>query len=299
MKKILIFGGAGLVGSRFIDLHSQNFEITAPDVSSLDILNKDQILKTLEEINPDTVVNFAAFTNVEGAEDQKGDKEGVCFQVNVKGAKNVAEAVQSFGKHLIHISTEYIFDGIKSVSPYTEEDKPNPINWYGQTKYFGEQFVLESGCLAIVARICMPFRAFYELKKDVARFFLEQLKLGKPIKVIEDQRVTPTLVDDIASAIKILIESNSSGLYHISSIDSVTPLEFAKIIAEVFKLNYSLISPISLDAYNKEKKAKLLKFSWLNPAKFEKEFGEGILHTVKEGLVTIKKEIDVKASDQI
>src|SRR3989338_824490 len=115
MKKILVFGGAGLVGSKFIELFSHKFQFLAPDISEIDILNKDQVSKTFEQFNPDTVINFAAITNGEKAE-----------------------------------------------SPYSEEDKPNPINWYGQTKLFGEQFVLESGCFCVIIRICMPFSSFYD-----------------------------------------------------------------------------------------------------------------------------------------
>lgn len=299
MKKVLVFGGSGMVGSKFISLYNQIFEIKAPLAEEVDILNKDSVLQFIKNFNPDSIVNFAAFTNVEGAEEQKGDKSEICFQINAIGAGNVAEAAKDSGKHLIYISTEYVFDGTKEVSPYTEDDKPNPINWYGQTKYFGEQFVLESGCRSTVVRICMPFSPFYELKKDIARFFLGELKTGHEIKAIEDQRVTPTIVSDIAAALKIIIESETCGLYHVSSTDSVTPLEFAKTIAEVFKLEYSLVKSISFDEYNKVKKAKLLKFSWLNPTKFEREFGEGILHTVEEGLVLFKKEIDGELPSQL
>ncbi len=292
MRKILVFGGSGLVGSKFINLYSQDFEINAPDASSVDILNKDQVAKVIKELNSDTVINFAAYTNVEEAEKQKGDKSGICYLINAVGAKNVAEVCHQFNKKLIHISTEYVFDGKKSEGPYTEEDKPNPINWYGQTKYFGEQFVLESEVSATLVRICMPFSAFYEFKKDIARFFLDQLKSGNRINAVDDQKITPTLVDDIATALKVMIESDANGFYHVSSTDSVTPLEFAKSIAKTFELNYSLVNSIRFDEYNKEKMAKLLKFSWLNPTKFEKEFGMGILHTVGEGLMLFKKAID-------
>lgn len=292
MKKVLVFGGSGLVGSRFIKDYDRTFDIKSPTAKEVDILNKDAVARITQEFNPDTIINFAAFTQVEEAENQKDDREGICYLINAVGAQNVALVCKEFDKKLIHISTEYVFDGTKSESPYTEEDKPNPINWYGQTKLFGEQFVLESGCQVTIVRISMPFSAFYELKKDVARFFLEELKEGKEIKAIEDQRVTPTVVSDIANALKVILGSRVTGLYHVSSTDSVTPLEFAKTIAEVFKLNYSLINSISFDEYNKGKKAKLLKFSWLNPTKFEREFGEGILHIVEESLILFKKEID-------
>lgn len=292
MKKVLVFGGSGLVGSKFITLHSQTFKINAPSTPEVDILNKDQIAKAVEQFNPDSIVNFAAYTNVEEAESQRGNQDDICFQINANGAENVAEVAKKFDKHLVHISTEYVFDGKKESSPYIEEDKPNPINWYGQSKLIGEKFVLESGCKAVVVRISMPFSAHHEAKKDIARFFLEQLKMGNQVKAIEDQRITPTLVADIANALASILENQSAGIYHVSSKDSVTPLEFAKTIAEIFRLDYSLVSSINFMEYNKNKQAKLLKYSWLNPAKFEREFGDQILHTVEEDLIIFKKEID-------
>lgn len=290
-KKILIFGGSGLVGSKFIELFNQVSDIKYPSISDVDILNYESIANMAQEYNPDTVINFAAYTAVEEAEKQKDDKNGICYLINAIGAKNVAGVCKDLGKHLIHISTEYVFDGTKNDNSYTEEDKPQPINWYGQTKYFGEQFVLESGCDLSLVRISMPFSAFYELKKDVGRFFLEQLKAGNEITAVEDQRITPTLVSDIANGLKVFVDLKRIGIYHVCSKTSTTPFEFAKLIAEAFGLNKSLVKPISLDEYNKNKKAKLLRYSWLNPSKFEEEFGEKVLHTIEEGVRLFKLEI--------
>ncbi len=287
--KVLIFGGNGLVGSSFFESNKDYFEIDAPLSSVIDITSKDSLLKYLGSSDTEVVINFAAYTNVEEAENQKSDKNGIAYQVNALGAKNVAEVCKIFGKHLIHISTEYVFDGTKQDFPYIEDDKPNPTNWYGQTKYFGEEFVLSSGCRVEIIRISMPYTPFYKAKSDIARFFLEQLKNGKQVRGIDDQRITPTLVNDIAGALKTLIDAQAEGIYHVSSTDTTTPLEFAKTLAETFQLDYSLIGAISLEEYNKNKKAKLLKNSTLNPAKFEEEFGEDILHTVEEDLVIFKQ----------
>ncbi len=292
MKKVLVFGGSGLVGSKFIGLYHRDFEIRAPLVTDVDILEKDQISIILEQFNPDCVVNFAAFTDVEAAEKQTGDKNGICYLINAIGAKNVAEVCFKLEKKLIHISTEYVFDGAKSASPYKEEDQPNPINWYGQTKYFGEQFILKSGCFATIMRICMPFSAFYEFKKDVARFFLGQLQAGKEIHAVFDQKITPTLVDDISNALATLINHPVAGIYHVCVKDSTTPFEFAKLLATEFYLDNSLIKPVFFEEYNKNKQAKLLKNSWLDSAKFQKEFGSDFLHTTKEEVKLFKSQID-------
>lgn len=292
MKKILVFGGSGLVGSKFIELFDDELEVEAPQMQAVNILEKVQISKAVEDFNPDSVINFAAYTSVEEAEIQKNDKGAIAYQINVIGAKNVAEVCKDFNKHLIHISTEYIFDGEKMDIPYNEDDEPNPINWYGQTKYLGEKEVRLANDKSLIVRISMPYSPLYEEKKDIARFFLEQLKLGNKISAIEDQQVTPTLVNDIAAALKILTDSKALGIYHVSSTGTTTPLDFAKTIAEIFHLDYSLIQSIKFDEYNQTKKAKLLKNSSLNCAKFEKEFGEGILHSIEEGIIAFKKEID-------
>ncbi|MBI2018492.1 NAD(P)-dependent oxidoreductase [Candidatus Daviesbacteria bacterium] len=287
MKKLLIFGGSGLVGSKFIESHNQTFEINAPPAKEVDILNKNQILKALEDLNPDSVINFAAYTNVEQAEEQTEDKAGVCFQINAMGAKNVADACRILDKHLLHISTEYVFDGTKAERPYVEEDKPNPINWYGHTKYFGEQFVLGSGCKSSIVRISMPYSAYYEFKKDVARFFLEQLKLKNPIRAVVDQLITPTLVDDIADALSEIVKKRLEGVINVSCKSSTTPFDFAKTIAKVFGLNESLVNSISLTDYNLNKKAKMLKNSALDPSKFDSLF-PGVLHTLDESVNLFK-----------
>lgn len=291
MKKVLVFGGSGLVGSKFIELYKDYFETSAPQVTEVDILKKDQLINCVQRFNPDTIINFAAYTQVEEAEKQIGNKNGICYLINVVGAKNVAEAAKQLNKKLIHISTEYVFNGVKSDSPYTEADQPNPINWYGTTKYLAEEAVLQADPTVLIMRICMPFRAFYEIKKDVARFFLGQLQEGQEIKAIADQKVTPTLVDDIAHALKVLTDLPCLGIYHVCSINSITPFEFTKLIAQAFNLNTSLIKPISFDEYNKQKQAKVLKNSWLDTSKFVKDFGIDILHTIEENVQTFKRQL--------
>lgn len=297
--KVLIFGGSGLVGSRFLELSKNTFEMKSPPASRIDILNINQISKAIEQFEPAFVINFAAYTDVQGAENQKDDKEGICYKVNAQGAKNVADVCKDNRVHLIHISTDYVFDGSKDGSPYTEEDKSNPVNWYGMTKHFGDQFVLESGCTATIARISMPYSAYFELKQDVARFFLGELKVGNRVKAIKDQRITPTFVDDISGALWVLIEKEEQGIYHVSSLNYTSAFDFANLLAKTFELDSSLIEGISLEEYNKNKLAKILRFSWLNPAKFVKRFGEGILHSVEESVEMFKRAVDGKLINQI
>lgn len=295
--KALVFGGSGLVGSRFIDLNKENFDIYSPNTTLVDILDSQQVFKEIEKVDPQIVINFAAFTDVQEAEKEKDQKDNLCFRLNVTGAKNVSAGCSKFGKKLIHISTDYVFEGEREERAYTEDDKPNPKNWYGQTKFYGEEEVKKSETGFVIVRISMPYVAHYTLKKDVARFFLDNLRLKKEVSAIIDQKITPTLSDDIANALAkissaLSMEINKSKLYHVSVTNNTTPFDFATLIAEAFNLDASLIKPVSLDEYNKAKQAKLLRYSRLDPSKFIEEFGENILHTVEENVKSFKQMVD-------
>ena len=290
MDKLLLFGGNGLVGSRFIELFSDIFEIKAPSADEVDILNIESVEKIIQEFNPDALINFAAYTNVEEAENQTDDKNGICYQVNVLGAKNVSKVCQDLDKFLIHISTDYVFDGQKD-SPYTEEDSPNPINWYGMTKYLAEEEVKKANGRNCIVRISMPYRAKYEIKKDIARFFLSELKKGNEIKAIIDQSTTPTFIDNIAKALSEIVKTQVEGIYHVSAKGKTSAFEFAKTIARTFSLDQSLIKGITLAEYAHSKKAKILKNSALDCSKFDQEF-PGILHSIEEDLHSFKQSVD-------
>lgn len=290
-KKLLIFGGAGLVGSKFIDLFSNKYEITAPKIDDLDILNEDQLFRFVKNQTAEIVINYAAFTNVDKAEEEKGDKNGLAYKLNALAIKDLSEICLDSNKHLIYYSTDYIFDGTKEKEPYKEEDQPNPQNWYGETKYLGEKFILESGAKNTIIRISMPYSAGYDLKPDIVRFFLSELQLGKEITAIDDQIITPVFVDDAANALDAIISSDAIGIFHTVSTSSTTPFEFARLIAEKFGFDKSLIKRVKFDEYNKTRSAKRLQYSWLSVLKFEKEFGKEILHDVEKGIDKFKQQI--------
>lgn len=291
-KKVLVFGGTGLVGSLFVETYGREFKIKAPSVETLDILDQNQLSSALKDFKPDSVINFAAYTHVQSAEAQQDDKNGLCYKINAKGARNVSEACKKENIHLIHISTDYVFSGEKSEAPYNEKDSPNPKNWYGKTKYFGEKFVVDNSYPFTIVRISMPFRSKFELKGDIARFFLGELRNGLKIRATKDQKITPVLVNDVAEALSEIIKKRSLGLYHVVSTNWTTPYEFAKLLAKTFGLDISLVKPITLDEYNLGKSAKILRYSWLDTSKFLREFGDGILHTVEESVELFKKQID-------
>lgn len=290
-QKLLIFGGSGLVGSKFISSFQHKYEITSPEIADLDILNRDVLFSFIKSQAAETVINYAAYTNVDKAEEEKGDKNGLVYKLNVLAVKDLCEICHETNKHLIHYSTDYVFDGTKSDKPYTEEDKQSPVDWYGETKYLGEKFILESDILATIIRISMPFSSYYDLKQDIVRFFLSELMLGKEIIAIDDQIVTPVLVDEAANALDKIIESHATGIFHTVSSSFTTPFDLARMIADKFGFDKNLITPIKLKDYNKTRTAKRLRYGWLGIEKFEKKFGKEILHNIEEGIDIFKRQI--------
>lgn len=287
--KILILGGSGLVGSRFIEMTTE-YDIVAPSHEELDLLDFKKLETYLQEVDAEVVLNFAAFTNVDSAEEEKDDENGSVYKLNVAMPKFLAQTCTSLNKYLIHISTDYVFDGTKQ-TPYTEEDLPNPVNWYGTTKMLGEDAVKESGANYLIVRPEMPYSSHFDKKLDIARIFVKMLKEGKEINGVSDQKITPTYVDTLVNGLFKLIEARATGIYHLASTDTTTPYDFAVMIAEKFGLNKGLIKAVPFEEYNKTRTAKRPQNSYLDVTKFETEFGEGILKTVEESVEEFKNKI--------
>lgn len=291
-KRILVFGGSGLVGSRFLELNKDNFDIDAPTSSDLDVTDEPALNKYLESSNAEVVLNFTGFTNVDGAEDEKDDQNGQTYKLNVLVPKNLALKTKELNKYLIHISTDYVFDGTKEDSSYTEEDEPNPVNWYGQTKLFGEKEVSDNGGNFSIIRIEMPYSAHFEKKSDFARFFYNKLKSGEEITAISDQKITPVFVDSLVGAIKVVIDDRWQGIYHIVSISSTSPFEFAHKMAKEFGFDTSKIKSTNFAQFNNGRKASRPKNSWLDVKKSYEKLPEGTLMTIDESIEEFKRLID-------
>jgi dTDP-4-dehydrorhamnose reductase len=284
MKKLLILGGSGLVGSRFIELTKDQFEVDSPSHNDLDLLNEVEIASYLSKSDAEVVLNLVAITNVDNCQAEDGNKEGNVYMLNSLVPQTLANECKKTGKHLMHVSTDYVFDGEKTDLPYTEEDVPNPINWYGQTKRWAEEFVLAIDPNFTIVRPEMPYSAVFEKRQDFARFFLDSLKAGKEIKAIEDQHITPVFVDFAVQAFAKLIEEKAGGIWQIASADSITPYDFAKEVALQAGLSSESIIPVKFAEFNAGRKASRPHHSWMSVKKFEQRFGTAILKPNKEGI---------------
>lgn len=265
-------GLSGLVGSRIVEILNdysfRNLDLT----TGVDITDPQAVKNALEQAPGEVLLHCAAFTDVDAAYQQRGKKRGQCFRINVLGTRNLARQCARLGKYLIHISTDFVFDGEKT-SPYTEVDQPHPIEWYGQTKLLAEQEVQKSAVYSAIVRIAFPFRASYPPKRDVVRTIMNKLEKGSLYPMFADQIITPTFIDDIAKALKVFIRKRPRGIYHVVGASHISPYELAKKINRIFGFGFGDIKKGSLEEYLKTSRRPYQKRLALSNRKAARELG--------------------------
>jgi len=248
--KILGSGLSGLVGSRVVELFKNSFTFVDFSLASgISILEPRQLEEAIAKNSDfDCFLHLAAFTDTNQASAQNGDENGLCYQLNVIGTRNIVNLCKKYNKYLINISTDFVFDGKKD-GAYTEDDAPNPIEWYGQTKYLAEQEVLNSGIPSSIVRISFPYRANFGDKKDLVRKAIDGLKTNSLPPMFTDQIITPTFVDDIALGLKYFFENKPTGIFHLVGSSSQSPYDMGQLIAKIWGFDPQLIPQTSLKAY--------------------------------------------------
>lgn len=277
--KILLTGATGLVGSKFLETFKDKYEIVTIGRSNvdieLDLTSEEQVSKVIEEESADAVINFAAFTNVDGAEAEKGDRSGEVYKLNALLPAWLANSCKKTGKDFYHISTDYVFNG-ESDRPYTEEDLPSPVDsWYSISKFDGEENVkkaYESKEEFTIVRISFPYSGTYRRKLDFVRVIIDKLSKKEAYYGISDQKIKPTSVDDIASALDFLLTNKVKGIYHVVGKypdGFISPYDFALKVAQLMNLDSSLIKPILFDELSQKRIAPRPKNTWLDTKKIE------------------------------
>jgi dTDP-4-dehydrorhamnose reductase len=250
--RVLTTGLNGLIGSKLNQVFGGTYDFENLDVlhptQPVDITDYDQIIARFESApEAKQVVHFAAYTDVTGAWNQRDDKTGPAYKVNVEGTKNLIKACAVTGKHLIHISTAYVFDGEKAES-YVETDALSPIEWYGQTKAWAEEAVQSSDIPWTILRIDMPFRSDAFPRVDYAHRVIKGMVEGKLYPQFNNHYVGPTFIDDFVKVIDFVIRTNTTGLFHASSGEKWTDYDFAKTVNEKLQLGFE-VKPGDLNAY--------------------------------------------------
>ncbi|MDR3610649.1 MAG: dTDP-4-dehydrorhamnose reductase [Ignavibacteriaceae bacterium] len=293
-KRILVTGANGMLGQRVIHFFSANEDIellgcsvepngcfNKIDYKSCDISKRDEIKDIILDFFPDVIINAAAYTNVDLCETEKEN----AWKINVKGVEYLAEASRIIDAHLVHMSTDYIFDGLRG--PYDERAKPNPLGYYGRTKLASENVLKTSGTFFTIFRTNVLY-GIADSRPDFVRWVVQSLKSGKQIRIVTDQINNPTYIDDLVQAINQVIEYKKYGIYNIGGREFISRYEFTLRIADYFKLDKSLITAITTEELKQAAKRPLR--CGLITIKAESELGFKP-HSIDESLALMKKEL--------
>lgn len=246
--RLLVIGGSGLVGTnivniatnRDLDVHA-TYRSTDKDHTDirLDKTNAEETASTIESIEPDVIIDTAAFHAVDDCETQR-DR---AWSVNATGTRNVAVAANEVDAHLIYLSTDYVFSGRPSETPYTEADAVAPLNYYAETKYAAEQ----ASKIADTHTILRPSVIYGTASNNFVTWVLGELQDGNEVGIVDDQTSAPTYAPDLAEACLHVANKNFTGLYHATGPASVSRYEFTRTLAEVYGLDETLIDPITTE----------------------------------------------------
>ncbi len=245
MRKILVIGGNGQLGNcirKIAPDFELDYEFVFTDSQTLDITNEDQVNTFFYDNKPDFCINASAFTAVDLAETEK-DK---AFAVNAQGVSYLAEAGKEHKTVLIHVSTDYVFDGETNLC-YSEDDFTNPLGVYGESKLRGEELALEINPQTVIIRTSWLYSEFNKnFVKTMLHLFSQKDQLG----IVSDQFGQPTNANDLAQAIMKIIEAprKTYGVFHFSNYPETTWFEFAKKIAEFSKSGIKL-NPLTTEQY--------------------------------------------------
>ncbi len=235
--KILMTGSTGMLGGECRKVLSEDYDIIAPDKKEMDIVSWDGAIETLQAASPDIVVNCAGLTDVDACEAEPES----AHRVNVEGARNMAQCSARFEYKLIHISSDYVFDGQKPApQPYFEDDVVNPISTYGATKMESETAVRENSPNYVIVRASM----LYGLEgHNFIKSILKQgvKKNADGLKVADDQYLSPTWAYRLALQIKQLIKNNVVGTYHATAEGFCTPFEYVEYVFKKMDINTPLV----------------------------------------------------------
>ena len=288
MKKLLVIGASGLLGSKAIELGKERYETHGTYAKNereglykLDVSDKAAVFSLIEKIRPDIVMDTHGLNNVDYGESHQEE----VWKVNVEGSKTVAEASQMVGAKYIFISSDYVFSGTKSI--YTEKDKPDPVNYVGRAKWAVESLLEVLGINYIAARTSGLYgKSSSTGKKSFVQFVVENVQKGAKIDVINDQYSSPTLVDDIVQSLFALTETNATGVFNVVGRDCITKYDFARAICKEFKLDESLIIPCATaNILQAAKRPVKVKMSTRKIKQLIKQTPVG----VKKGLKIIRK----------
>ena len=303
MKTILVTGSNGLLGQKLTEkvLAEGRVKLIATskganrypiangyEYAEMDILNNGLVKQVIEKYQPDAIIHTAAMTNVDTGE---ADKE-LCHQLNVDATQNLISLCEKNNIRFIHLSTDFIFDGADG--PYKEEDAPNPLSYYGETKLLAELAVKESTANWAILRTILVYGITNDMSRsNIVLWAKGALEKGQAINVVYDQWRMPTLAEDLAEACLLAVEKNAQGIYHVSGKDYMSIAGLVRKVADYWSLDKSIISEISSESLNQSAKRPIKTGFVLDKTIKDLDYKP---HSFEEGLKIVDEQMKKVAS---
>ena len=272
-ERMLVVGHRGMLAHAVRrSLTRRGLEYVGVDRDECDITNANSVRATFERATPNIVINCAAYTAVDKAEQE----EALATRINGEGPGNLARACREHGATLVHYSTDFVFDG-RGQRPYREDNKPDPVSAYGRSKLAGEVAIEASGLVEwITLRTAWLYGPTGEGGgRPFPKVILDAARAGKPLRVVNDQHGSPTFTFDLAEATLDLIAAGARGLFHATNGGETTWFGFAKAVCECFHVTPSELSPITAEDWTKLKpdSARRPIYSVLDLSRLEQAIG--------------------------
>jgi dTDP-4-dehydrorhamnose reductase len=287
-KKILVTGSNGLLGQKLVALLASDNEIeliatsrggnrilkvTGFTYESMDITSEKDVMRVFGKFKPEVVINTAAMTNVDACESDKKE----CWLLNVTAVEHLIAASKKHETHLIHLSTDFIFDG--EAGPYKETDKPNPLSYYGESKLAAEKLLQNATCTWAIARTIIVYGIVEDMSRsNIVLWAKAALEKKQKLTIVNDQFRSPTLAEDLAKGCVLIAKKQAVGIYHLSGKDTMSIVDLVRRVAKYYKLDESYIEEITTASLNQAAKRppktgfildKAVKELGYNPVSFE------------------------------
>jgi len=298
MKTILVTGSNGLLGQKItsVILQQKQFKLIATskglnrfqiaegyDYAEMDILDPAQVREVIVKYKPDAIIHTAALTNVDKCEAERE----LAYRLNVEAVHTLVAICEEFNIQLVHLSTDFIFDG--AAGPYDELDAPNPLSYYGLTKLEAEEVIKNSPCKWAILRTIIVYGIIGDRNRsNIVLWAKDALEKGTSINVVNDQWRMPTLVDDLADCCLLAVEKDAYGVFNASGKEMMSILELVYRVADHWKLDRSLIKPVSSDSIPYAAKRPVRTGFILD--KTIKELGYAP-HTFEDGLILMERQL--------
>lgn len=295
--KILVTGANGLLGQKLVSLLQEKGNIhvvatargnsaqpiTQGEFRSLDVTDNNQVEKLVAETKPDVIIHTAAMTQVDDCETKRDE----CILNNVTAVEHLVAACRAHNVHLVHVSTDFIFDG--STGPLDELAEPNPVNFYGESKLAAEKAIQSSGISWSILRTVLVYGVTNDMSRsNIVLWVKKSLEEKKSISVVNDQWRTPTLAEDLAQGCYLAAIKKARGVFNISGKDFMSPFDIAVQTAEFFKLDKTLIQATDSTKFKQLARRPMKTGFIIDKAK--KELGYEP-HYFLEGLEIVSKQI--------